>query len=158
MGRVGRPHGTDGGFTVADATERAELLDPGRRVMVAGRDLGIVARRGTGAHPIVVLEGIDDRTAAEALRGEAIFVPRSAIGQLAQGEYLVDELIGFEVADGAQSVGRVKDVLILPSADALEVERPGQEPLLVPLVGDAVRRLDTEARRVDVDMGFLEPE
>jgi ribosomal 30S subunit maturation factor RimM len=36
------------------------------------------------------------------------------------------------------------------------VERPGGEPLLVPLVGDAVRSVDTAAARIDVDMGFLE--
>ena len=45
--------------------------------------------------------------------------------------------------------GRVRDVLLLPSADALEVERPGGEPLLVPLVGDAVRSVDTSTARAD---------
>jgi ribosomal 30S subunit maturation factor RimM len=50
----------------------------------------------------------------------------------------------------------VSDVLLLPSADTLEVERPGGESLLVPLVEDAVRSVDTAGARIDVDMGFLE--
>ena len=118
--------------------------------------MNVVARRGTADHPIVVLEGVGDRTSAEALRGEALTVPRAAIGTLDKGEFLVDDLVGCEVVDGEQAVGRVTDVLLLPSADTLEVERPAGEPLLVPLVGDAVRSIDTAGARIDIDMGFLE--
>jgi 16S rRNA processing protein RimM len=158
IGRVGRPHGGDGGFKVADSTHRTELLDPGREVLVGERRLSIAARRGTPEHPIVVLDGVTDRGAAEALRGAPIAVPRAALGALGEGEYLVDDLIGCAVVDGARPVGRVRDVLLLPSADTLEVERPGEDPLLVPLVRDAVRGIDAGARRIDVDTGFLEPE
>ena len=68
------------------------------------------------------------------------------LGTLDEGEFLVDDLVGCEVVDGERPVGRVRDVLLLPSADTLEVERPGGEPLLVPLVGDAVRSVDTAGR------------
>ena len=153
---MGRPHGTDGSFTVSDPTERLELLDAGRPVLVGGRDMNIVARRGTADHPILLLEGVSDRTAAEALRGEAITVPRAVLGTLDEGEFLVDDLVGCAVVDGERPVGRVLDVLLLPSADTLEVERPGDEPLLVPLVGDAVRSVDTAGGRIDVDVEFLE--
>ena len=79
----------------------------------------------------------------------------SALGSLEEGEFLVDDLVGCDVFDGERPVGRVRDVLLLPAADVLEVEVPGADPLLVPLVGDAVRRVDTAARRVDVDMSFF---
>ena len=141
---------------MSDPTERLELLDAGRSVLVGERDMSIVARRGTSQRPIVVLEGVGDRTAAESLRGEAIAVSRAVLGTLGEGEFLVDDLVGCEVVDGDRPVGRVLDVLLLPSADTLEVERPGGEPLLVPLVGDAVRSVDTVGARIDVDMGFLD--
>jgi 16S rRNA processing protein RimM len=152
---VGRPHGTDGGFTVTDPTARVELFEPGRSLTVGEREMKVAARRGTAEHPIVVLEEARDRAAAEALRGEAISVPRAVLGDIPEGEFLVDDLVGCEVVDGTRRVGRVQDVLLLPSADTLEVERPGEDPLLVPLVGDAVRSIDTSARKVDVDMSFL---
>jgi 16S rRNA processing protein RimM len=155
IGRVGRPHGTDGAFTVADPTERIELLDPGSVIVVGGRPMTVAARRGTPEHPIVVLEGVVGRSAAEALRGDDIAVQREALGTLAEGEYLVDDLIGCEVFDGERPVGRVRDVLLLPSADALEVDVAEGDPLLVPLVGDAVRSVDPGARRIDVDVDFL---
>ena len=70
--------------------------------------MNIVARRGTADHPILVLEGVGDRTAAEALRGEAIAVPRAVLGTLDEGEFLVDDLVGCEVVDGERPVGRVQ--------------------------------------------------
>lgn len=155
IGRVGRPHGTDGAFTVADPTRRIDLLDPGRDVMVGGQAMTIVARRGTPEHPILQLEGVGDRSAAEALRDQDVAVPRDELGALAEGEYLVDDLVGCEVFDGEREVGRVQDVLLLPSADVLEVDVPDGDPLLVPLVGDAVRNIDSAARRIDVDTSFL---
>jgi 16S rRNA processing protein RimM len=148
---VGRPHGNEGAFTVAQPTERSGLLDPGRAVRVAGRDLMIEWRKGTAERPILKLAGVDGRE----LRGEPITVPRSALGSLGEDEFLVDDLVGAEVLDGSERLGRVREVLLLPAADVLEVEREGKEPLLVPLVGDAVRSIDVEAGRIDVDRDFL---
>jgi 16S rRNA processing protein RimM len=155
IGRVGRPHGRDGAFTVAEPTRRVELLDPGSALVVGDRTMTVAERRGTAEHPIVVLDGVADRSAAEALRDHDIAVQRERLGPLDEGEYLVDDLIGCDVFDGERRVGRVRDVLLLPSADALEVDVPGAQPLLVPLVGDAVRRVDPGEGRVDVDMEFL---
>ena len=152
VGFVGRSHGTEGGFVVAEPTARLDLLDPGRAVTVAGQRLEIAWRKGTADRPIVKLDGADGRE----LRGAAIEVPRSALGPLAAGEFLVDDLVGCEAFDGERRLGPVRDVLLLPSADLLEVEREEREPLLVPLVGDAVRSVDLDAGRVDVDTGFLD--
>jgi 16S rRNA processing protein RimM len=156
VGFVGRSHGTAGAFVVRDPTARLELLEPGKAVSVADRELVIAARKGTAARPIVQLTGVESREAARDLRGEAIEVVVSALEPLGEGEFLVDDLIGCEAFDGERRVGRVINVLLLPSVDALEVEREGAEPLLVPLVADAVRSVDAEARRVDLDLGFLD--
>ena len=156
VGTVGRPHGNEGAFVVTEPTARLELLDGDRVVTVAGAERTVEWRRGTAARPLVKLAGADGRAAADELRGEAITVPRAAIGPLPVGEFLVDDLIGAEVADGGRRIGRVRDVLALPSADVLEVERAGEEALLVPLVGDAVRSVDVDAGRVDIDLRFLD--
>jgi 16S rRNA processing protein RimM len=156
VGRVGRPHGTRGAFTVSDPSDRPGVFVPGRLLLVGDRELEVVAVQGTDAHPILTVVGVGDRDAARGLRGEVIGVPRDALGALAEGEFMVADLVGCEVVDGERRIGRVRDVLHLPSADALEVEREGAEDLLVPLVGDAVRSIDVDARRIDVNAGFLD--
>lgn len=155
IGRVGRPHGVHGAFHVSGPTDRVELLDAGRSVSVAGAEREIIWRRGTDRRPLLKLDGIDDRDAAAVLTGEPITIPRQEAGPMEEGEHLVADLVGCEVTDGDARVGRVCDVLLLPSVDCLEVERDAGT-LLVPLVRDAVRSVDTAARRIDVDLGFVE--
>jgi 16S rRNA processing protein RimM len=52
-------------------------------------------------------------------------------------------------------VGVVARVLALPSCEVLEVTRGDGGELLVPLVSDAVRVVDIQAREIDVDLSFL---
>jgi 16S rRNA processing protein RimM len=74
---------------------------------------------------------------------------------LEDDEYWAEDLQGCRVVDGEREVGVVRQMLAYPSCELLEVERPGAADLLVPLVRDAVRHVDVEARVVDVDLAFL---
>jgi 16S rRNA processing protein RimM len=154
-GRVGAPHGLDGSVHVGDP--RPQLLSVGTSVTVAARIVRIVRRAGTDARPIVRLEGCEDRTAAEALRGEELLVPRGHAPELEADEWWTDDLEGCAVldAEGGAVVGTVRRLLALPSCEVLEVERTGRDDLLVPLIGDAVPRVDIERREIAVDLAFL---
>ncbi len=153
IGRVGRPHGLDGSFYVAVPEDDA--LTVGRRVQIAGAPAEIERRAGTAAKPIVRLSGCAYRDAAEALRGTPLLVERDELPALDEGEFWADDLIDCAVWDGEIPVGSVARLLGLPSCEVIEVRRDGADPLLVPLVSDAVRSIDLEARRVDVDLEFL---
>jgi 16S rRNA processing protein RimM len=160
-GRVGRPHGLDGSFYVTGA--RPRLLAVGTRVALGATVTEVVRRRGTDRRPIVHVRGIDDRHDAEAVRGLELMVDAADAPALREGEWWASDLEGCEVFDGDRRVGVVARLLELPSCEALQVspaERPDdQSPaqeLLVPMVRDAIRSVDVAARRIEVDMSFLE--
>jgi len=156
VGRVGRPHGLDGSFYVT--RPRARLLSLGAAVTVAGRTAAIVRRAGTERHPIVRIEGVEDREAAEALRGCELTVDASRAPELEAGEWWAHELEGCVVVDGERLLGTVTAMLELPSCEALEVlPVGGGAPLLIPLVKDAIRAVEPATRRIEVDASFLDP-
>jgi 16S rRNA processing protein RimM len=149
-GRVGRAHGLDGSFHVT--SPRPRLLTLGMPT-----DLGEIVRRvGTDERPVIRLAGVETREAAEALHGQPLQVALSDAPPLEPGEWWAHELEGLRVTDGDREVGTVRRMLELPSVEVLEVERPNGSELLVPMVGDAIRELDMEGRRVDVDLRFLD--
>ncbi len=153
-GRVGRAHGLDGSFYVT--RPRAALLNAGATVTVAGAAREIVRRAGTDDHPIVRLEGVADRGAAEALRGEELTIAAEQAPSLAEGEWWAHELEGCAVLDGGRTVGTVARLIELPSCEVLEVQRAGGgEPLLVPMVSDAIRAVEPQQRRIEIDGSFL---
>ena len=153
-GRVGRPHGLDGSFHVLEP--RPALLEIGVVVRAGDRDAEIVRRAGTDERPIVRLDGVSDRDAASALRGLELLVPRAAAPPLDEDEWWAKDLEGCRVVDGERELGHVARLVPLPSCEALEVTGDDEdEPFLVPLVRDAVRRVDVEAKVIDVDVAFL---
>ncbi len=162
-GRVGRAHGLDGSFYVTGP--RPRLLTLGMRLTVGGHTTTVVRRSGTDKRPILRLEGIEDRSAVEARRGMELTVDQAHAPALEEGEWWASELEGCEVMDGERRVGTVIRLVELPSCEALEVRLAESEShstggspdeLLVPMVRDAIRRIDARARRIDVNMSFLE--
>lgn len=134
----------------------ADLLAAGADVRVGGSDRRIERRAGFDARPIVRLEGDRDRAAAEGLRGREILVAREGAPELGPDEWWAEDLEGCAVSDSGREVGVVTRLLELPSCEVLEVARGGGgEPLLVPLVSDAVRDVDLEQRVIDIDLRFL---
>jgi 16S rRNA processing protein RimM len=125
---------------------QARTLTEGLTVIVRGEARVIARLAGTAERPIVRLDGSSSREDAEALRGLDLLVP----DELEEDEYWADDLAGMVVVDGAREVGVVDRMIALPSCEALEVG-----DLLIPMVRDAIRSIDVEARRIDVDMGFV---
>jgi 16S rRNA processing protein RimM len=170
-GRVGRAHGLDGSFYVTHP--RVRLLTLGASVTIAGKTSTIERRAGTEQRPIVRVRGIEDRASAEALRGQQLVVAAADAPKLAAEEWWAHELEGCEVFDGERRIGTVTRLIELPSCEALEVRidaasEAGSPPpgdrrgpaaggsLLVPMVRDAIRRVDVQARVIDVNMEFIE--
>jgi 16S rRNA processing protein RimM len=151
-GRVGRPHGLDGSFHVTRAI--ADLIAAADTVELDGRVMRIERRAGTPDRPILRLEGCTRREDAEALRGATLRVDE-ALAPTGEDEYWAHELAGCTVHDGAREVGVVRRMLALPSCEVLEVEQPDGGEVLVPLVHDAIRSIDREGKRIDVDMQFV---
>ncbi|MGN6168811.1 MAG: ribosome maturation factor RimM [Solirubrobacteraceae bacterium] len=152
-GRVGRPHGLDGSFYISDPTP--QLLAAGRTVFVASAEREIVRRAGTDGRPIVRLAQIEDRPSVEALRGEELLCPRDAAPELDEDEWWAEDLARCRVIAAGRPIGQVNRLVMLPSCEALAVERGDGEEVLVPLVSDAVRRVDIDCSEIEIDLEFV---
>jgi 16S rRNA processing protein RimM len=148
-GRVGRPHGLDGSFYLTRPSPDIPVAE-GAEVQVDGATRRVVRRAGTDAAPILRLEGCSSREDAEALRGTPLLLTEADAPPLEADEFWAHELAGCRVVDGDREVGEVTRMVALPSCEALEV---GDR--LIPLVHDAIRSIDRDARVIDVDLGFL---
>ncbi len=153
-GRVGRPHGLDGSFHVAEPT--AQLLGEGRTVFAGGEEREIVRRAGTDARPIIRLAHVHDRACAASMRGVDLLCPRDQAPALEQDEWWAEDLERCQVVGGGRALGRVTRLVALPSCEALAVQSvPGATEVLIPLVADAVVRVDIDAGEIELDVKFL---
>jgi len=138
--KVGKPHGLDGSFYVDAPVEKGATLHLG------DREFTVAERKGTDAKPIIRLEGISDRDAAENLRGKTLSPSNEQRATNNEDEWLIEDLIGCQI----EGLGKVTGVLEGMSCDVLEV---GDE--LIPLVTDAVTNVDVENKVIEVNREFL---
>lgn len=109
---------------------------------------------------VAKFEGLDDRNAAEALRGAGIYLPRSAFPRTDPDEYYWVDLIGLDVLNReGQALGQVRDLMATGPTSVLVVgyETPGPDgqpqaaERLIPFVSAYVDAVDLPGRRITVD-------
>jgi 16S rRNA processing protein RimM len=129
VGRIVKPHGLRGEVVVEAISNRDERFLPGSVLYVSGAATAIATSRRHQNRWLVRFEGIEDRTAAEALRG--IVVTGDALASLPEDEVWVHDLIGASVSDrSGTDLGTVVAVEANPAHDILVTE----EGVLIPIV------------------------
>lgn len=121
-------HGVAGDVRLKLFGEGAESLKSFKSFDAAGRMLTLKSLRPGPNGAVARFAEIDDRGAAEALRGTALTVPRSALPPLAEGEYYHADLIGLPcIASTGEALGMIIAVENFGAGDIIEVERPAIE-------------------------------
>ena len=110
--------------------------------------------------PVVKLDGIDDRNAAEEIRGMDVSIYASDLEELPEGEHYVRDLIGCKVIDvtNDKEVGILRDVIQNTAQSILDVETAEGRSVLIPAVEAFLRGIDEEAGIIEVELipGFLD--
>jgi 16S rRNA processing protein RimM len=99
---------------------------------------------------LLSLVGVDDRDAAEALRGSTVCVPRAALPPLADGEYYLCDLVGATVVAPQGVVGEVVEVRVHPSVDTLVLRTPDGVILEQPIADPWIESVDVGEMRVEL--------
>lgn len=144
VGRLGKPSGLQGfiGIYVDDAD--LVHFEPASQVTIAGVTYVVrEIRRGAKGHE-VAFEGVNDRNAAENLRGNDVSVAQRR--ELGPNEYWPEDLVGLAVAPGG---GEVVGVVSGQAQDRIVIERHGRR-FEVPFVDELVPVVDVEGGVVHI--------
>jgi 16S rRNA processing protein RimM len=103
---------------------------------------------------LVTAEGVNDRDAAESLRGRAITVAPEERVELPDGEYWIDSLIGLDVIESAsgERLGKIEEVMNTGSNDVYMVRASGGELKLIPAIADVVEEISLERGEMRVNL------
>jgi 16S rRNA processing protein RimM len=156
VGRIGHAHGVKGEVSVEVRTD-----DPDRRYAdgsVLATDppergpLTIERVRAHHGRLLVQFAGVEDRTAAEALRGTFLVVDAASAGETDDGEWWDHDLLGLAaVTPDGKPLGTVSDVIHVPGPPLLAITSDEGREVLVPFVGEIVPEVDLAGGRLVVD-------
>jgi 16S rRNA processing protein RimM len=154
VGKFGAAHGIKGEVRLQSFTgDPKAIASYGPLSTVAGKQFKLTSLRPVKGDLFVVrVEGITDRTAAEALVNVELFVARAALPPPREDEFYLTDLIGLDARDqsGAR-LGTILNVLNFGGGDILEiVPQGGGETLLFPFTKEVVPDIDLARREVIV--------
>ena len=152
LAAIAGAHGISGEVRLKLFAESADSLKRHEQVRVGDRLLTLASLKGAGT-PVARFVEISDRNAAEALRGQLVTVPRSALPPLGEGEYYHADLIGLpcESAQG-EPLGKVVAVEDFGAGDILEIEKSDGRRAMVPFRAGVADLVDG---RIVLDPEFL---
>jgi 16S rRNA processing protein RimM len=156
VGLVATVHGIRGELAVVPETDAPDRLAAGSVVLLESPRGEVSERRILGSREhkgrvLIQLEGVSDRTAAEALRGGRLCIREKDLAPLPRGHVWRHELAGMTVAtEEGEPVGEVGELLETGGGNLVLVVRGPRGEVLLPFAEVVVRAIDRDARRITV--------
>ena len=155
LAAIAGAHGVRGEVRLKLFGEGAEALRAFSVFDAGGRKLTLTSVRPANQGAVATFAEVADRSAAEALRGTVLTVPRSELPPLGEGEYYHADLLGLAaLSDAGEPLGIVIAVENFGAGDVLEIERPNGKRFMVPMTAQAVPAWSADG--VTVNAAFVE--
>jgi len=162
IGRVCGGHGLNGELRVLPLTdfperflemERLRLFHPDGKEWRELRPTHFRFLEGKGLLLVTTAEVVD-RTGADLLRGALVKVTAEERIPLPEGRFWIDDLMGLQVKDETtgELLGVIEEVLQTGSNDCYMVRTPEGKLKALPAIRQVVRKVDLEARVMDVSL------
>lgn len=160
-------HGLRGEVKLELYTDFPDRFEPGAKLFL-GQELTrvkLVTVRPHKNHLLVRIEGVVDRTGADALRDRWLFIAEKDASELDEGVYWIHDILGLKVVDESGTLlGEIVDVLATGANDVYVVRplagRNKDQEILVPAIADVILEVKLAEGEVLVRLpdGLIEPE
>lgn len=138
-GEIVSTHGIHGEIKILPWADSPEFLLQFHTFYLSGTPYNVRSARVHKTCVLAQLEGIDTPEEAVKLRGQTVCIDRSGV-KLPKGTVFIADLLGCRVLDDdGVEIGRIKDVLTMPSSDVYVIE--GERSYMIPAVKEFVKEI-----------------
>ncbi len=151
LGKITAPAGIKGEVRVYPYTDELTRFAQISHVVTGQVSRAIQSVRYQKGMVVLKLAGVEDRNAAEGLRGQELLLPKDEMWEQPEGTYFIRDLIGMAVqtAEGTL-IGELSDVIQNPAQDIYEIKKVGGGSFLLPAVSAFILDVDTASRLMTV--------
>ena len=156
IGKILRAWGVKGELLIAPFCEDLKRYSQVEKVFISDADAKekpyrIKRSRIFQGEILLQLEGIDNRTKAERLKGKYLEIDKKDVPLLTEGCYYVFDLVNCQILTlKGKKIGEVMEILLFPANPVLSV-RKGKEEYLIPFVKEVVKKIDLEKRVIWIE-------
>ncbi len=152
IGQITGAVGLKGEVKVYDYGEDVSRYKNFEAVYIDDTEYRLKSARAHKNMAVLLLEEISDRNMAEKLRGKYLYIDETQLPKLAEGEYYIRDLIGFDVvSDEGTHIGTLEDIL-KNTAQPLYKVRTGTGTVYIPGVAEYILDTDISNRQITVKL------
>ena len=145
VGKIVNTFGIKGEIKIYPAHDYFEELD---HLVIQEKSYWIEKMRFQKPLYVVKLQGIDDISVAETLKGVEVFVEKDEIPALPENTYYIEDILGFEViTDEGKVLGKLDDVFNTGANDIYQVGE-----ILLPATKEVILKVDFEKKQILVHL------
>jgi 16S rRNA processing protein RimM len=160
VGAITGAHGIKGEVKLRSFTSNPDqIANYGPLTTTSGATVEIETLRMQKDGFIVRLNGVSNRNAAEALKGQELFIARKTLPEVEEDEVYMHDLIGMKAKLGDETLGHVVRVVNFGAGDLLEIERgENEDTVFVPFAESYVTEIKRGPKRIVLDLpeGYLD--
>ena len=146
-GEIVTTHGVRGEVKVLPWGDSPEFLMEFDRVRIGGAEYKVESCRIQKTCNLVKLKGVDTMEAAQAMHGKTVEVYRA---DAPEGLIFAAELIDMDVFVDGKQIGKITDVLTMPSSDVYVIQ--GAHKYMIPSVKEFVKEINVAEGYVRVHL------
>ena len=154
VGVIGSAHGIRGEVKIRSFTdEPRSLVKYGTLYDSTGKRTFVPEVTGMAKGQLIArLPGVDDRNAAEALKGTELFIPREQLPELNEGEFYLEDLRGLELfTEDGEAFGTIKSIHNFGAGEVVEITLAGsKDSEMLPFSEDFFTEIDIPGNRAVV--------
>ncbi|NQW28034.1 MAG: 16S rRNA processing protein RimM [Flammeovirgaceae bacterium] len=161
LGHIVKTHGLKGAVTIEldvdypeeyDEMESVFLEQSGNLIPFFIEHISINGNRG-----LIQFEDINTIQLAKSIVGSSMFLPTSLLPSLNKGEYFYHDLVGFDVFDGQNHLGKI-DSIFQPSSQYLAAVFYKDQELLIPIEDAIFKNVDLIKKEAHISLpeGFMQ--
>ena len=153
VGRIRAAWGIRGDVSVEVLSDIPQRFKPGSELRLKGKPTRVERSRKGKRGLLVKLESVEDRSQAEALRGEELTVLPEQVEPLPDGIYYHFQILGMQVwTDDGERLGSVGEIIVTGSNDVYVVRMEGRRDILIPALPDVILGVDLDAGQMKVSL------
>ena len=159
VGKIVNTHGIRGEVRVISRTDFPdERYKIGNTIFLFGEgkknpeELKIKTHRLHKNFNLLTFEGYDNVNEVEYMKGGALKVPESFLGDLAENEYYFHEIIGCKVVTvEGDEIGVISEILTPGANDVWVIKTSKKEEVLIPYIEEVVMKVDVKEKLVVIE-------
>ena len=150
IGRVSKVHGVRGDLKLFVYNKESNLLKSKINIWFKFekefKPFNIESNKGLNGE-IVKLKSVSDRNSADLFKGKEFFVLRKDFPELEDGSFYLNDVIDFKVYNNMLEIGKISDILNLPSGNIIEIKSKNKY-ILIPMVDKYIELFDFKKKTV----------